>query len=171
MADFETAFDKMVKREGGFVLSTVENDLGGQTYAGIARNYHPGWEGWKLIDRSELDNPQLTQEVREFYQQEFWRRCSGDKIENQQIAESIFDFSVNAGLRTATKLAQLVVDAIPDGIIGPKTLAKLNDCDDELFISKFALAKITRYTEICKRNPAQKKFLLGWINRTLGDLV
>src|SRR6056297_3366086 len=107
MADFETAFDKMVKREGGFVLSTVENDLGGQTYAGIARNYHPGWEGWKLIDRNELDNPQLTQEVREFYQQEFWRRCSGDKIENQQIAESIFDFSVNAGLRTATKLAQL----------------------------------------------------------------
>lgn len=170
MADFTPAFEKMIKHEGGFILTDVSNDLGGQTYAGISRKYHPNWEGWQFIDRNDTDNPQLTQKVRDFYKSNFWNSCKADKIKNQKIAESIFDFSVNAGSKTSAKLAQLVVDATPDGIIGPKTLERINDADEELFISKFALAKVARYAEICKRNPTQKKFLLGWINRTLGEL-
>ena len=170
MANFIPAFEKMIRHEGGFILENVQNDLGGQTYAGIARNHHSDWDGWQIIDRNDIDNPQLTQKDRNFYEKEFWNRCKGDKIKNQKIAESIFDFSVNAGSRTAAKLAQLVIDATPDGVIGPKTLEKLNDAEEELFTSKFALAKVARYTEICRRNPVQKKFLLGWINRTLGEL-
>lgn len=170
MADFTPAFEKMINHEGGFILANVANDNGGQTYAGIARNYHPNWEGWQIIDRGDLDNPILTQKVRDFYKSNFWKSCKGEDITNQKIAESIFDFAVNAGTRTASKLAQIVVDATPDGIIGSKTLAKLNNCDDELFISKFALAKVARYAEICRRTPIQTKFLLGWINRTLGEL-
>jgi len=170
MADFSPAFEKMIRHEGGFNLENVEHDIGGLTYAGITKKYHPEWQGWKIIDRGDMENPNLTQMVRDHYKSTFWKQCKGDKIDNQKIAESIFDFSVNAGSRTAGKLAQIVVDATPDGVIGPKTLEKLNDCDEELFISKFALAKVARYVEICRRNPVQKKFLLGWINRTMGEL-
>ena len=30
----------------------VSGDRGGQTYAGIARNFYPDWDGWDLIDRN-----------------------------------------------------------------------------------------------------------------------
>ncbi|MBN2281058.1 MAG: N-acetylmuramidase [Candidatus Marinimicrobia bacterium] len=170
MADFSTAFEKMIQHEGGFILENVEHDLGGLTYAGITKKYHPDWQGWQIIDLGETDNPNLTQMVKDHYRSTFWTQCKGKDINNQKIAETIFDFSVNAGFGTAAKLAQIVVGATPDGIIGPRTLEKLNVCDEESFIIKYTLAKIARYAEICRKNPVQKKFLLGWINRALGDL-
>ncbi|MBW2130155.1 MAG: N-acetylmuramidase [Deltaproteobacteria bacterium] len=171
MADFNSAFEKMIKNEGGYVLHRVSGDRGGATYAGIARNYHPNWNGWELIDKNDLENPQLTQMVRDFYKDNFWDKIKGDDLTKQRIAESLFDFSVNAGVRTASKLAQIVVGATPDGVIGPKSIAKLNEAGEETFVTKYALAKVARYAEICNRDPSQKKFLLGWINRTLGALA
>ena len=171
MADFKIAFEAMIRNEGGFVNHKVAGDRGGQTFAGIARNFHPHWQGWAILDRNDEDNPELTQLVFDFYKEHFWQRVKGDDIKEQRIAGSIFDFAVNAGVPVAAKLAQLVVDATPDGIIGEKTVAKLNEAEPEYFVTKYALAKVTRYTEIVKRDRTQIKFLLGWLNRTLGDIA
>ena len=170
MAEFIPAFEKMIINEGGYVLRTVSGDHGGQTYAGIARNFHSNWEGWAIIDQGHTDNTELSQMVRNFYKGNFWNKVKGDDLNHQGVAEAIFDFAVNAGVKTASKLAQLVIEATPDGIIGPKSVLKLNTEEEGYFIAKYALAKIARYAEICKRSPDQKKFLLGWINRTLGGL-
>ncbi len=167
MAEFINAYNKMIHNEGGYVNHKVQGDRGGQTYAGIARAFHQDWQGWQLIDNNDLSSNQLTRLVIEFYQEKFWDRLKASEIKNQKIAESIFDFSVNAGVRTAVKLTQLVVGANPDGIIGANTLAKLNRTEEELFIPKYALAKVARYTKIVKRDRSQSKFLLGWLNRTL----
>ncbi len=167
MAEFIMAYNKMISNEGGYVNHKVKGDRGGQTYAGIARAFHHDWKGWQLIDNNDLSSDQLKSYVIEFYQEKFWNRLMANEIENQKVAESLFDFSVNAGIRTAVKLAQLVINTSPDGIIGVNTLTKLNRIDEELFISKYALAKVTRYTAIVKRDRSQSKFLLGWLNRTL----
>jgi lysozyme family protein len=167
MAEFISAYEKMIRNEGGYVNHTVKGDRGGQTYAGIARAFHPGWSGWQLIDANMLDSDQLITLVMDFYRENFWNRLKAENIKSQQIAESLFDFAVNAGVRTAVKLAQIVVGASPDGIVGSNTLKKLNDTENELFISKYALAKVARYTKIVKRDRSQSKFLLGWLNRTL----
>jgi lysozyme family protein len=171
MATFGPAFDKMIRNEGGFKLTNIEGDRGGQTYAGIARNAHPDWSGWRFVDAGDLTQVELTQSVRDFYRREFWNRIGGDAITHQTIAETLFDFAVNAGSGTAAKLAQIVVGVVPDGGIGPRTLAALNGCDPELFALKYALAKVSRYAEICNRDRTQSKFLLGWINRTLKELT
>ena len=34
MANFNFAFDKMIRNEGGFKITHIEGDRGGQTYAG-----------------------------------------------------------------------------------------------------------------------------------------
>jgi lysozyme family protein len=170
MADFLPAFEKMIINEGGYILHNVADDRGGQTYAGIARNFHSNWEGWAIIDQGKMDNPELTQMVRNFYKDNYWDKVGGDDLNHQGLAAALFDFAVNAGIKTASKLAQLVIGATPDGVIGPKSVSMLNTVDEEHFITKYALAKIARYAEICKRSPGQKKFLLGWINRTLGGL-
>ncbi|MFT7224373.1 MAG: lysozyme family protein [Cellvibrionaceae bacterium] len=170
MAEFRPAYEKMIRNEGGYVNHKVAGDRGGQTYAGIARTFHGDWKGWNLIDRDDMDNPELTELVIEFYKSKFWDKVKGDEIQNQRIAATIFDFSVNTGTRTASKLLQLVVGETPDGIIGPKTVAAVNQADEELFVAKYALAKVARYAEIVKRDRSQIKFLLGWLNRTLGEI-
>ena len=170
MAQFEPAFEQMIKDEGGYVLHEVEGDTGGMTYAGIARNKNPQWSGWALVDRKEFGGS-LTSMVRDFYRSEFWGKMRGDEISNQEVANTIFNFGVNAGMGMAVKLAQLVIGATPDGGIGPKTVERLNQITDgQRFKEQYALAKIARYAEICNKNRTQSKFLLGWINRTLGSL-
>jgi lysozyme family protein len=167
MAEFKPAFEKMIRNEGGYKLHQVSGDKGGQTYAGIARNYHPNWSGWRFLDADDLDNPDLTAKVRDFYKDNFWDKIKGSQIEKQKVAETLFDFAVNAGYRTAAKLAQLVVNTTPDGIIGSKTLSELNQVEENDFNLRYALAKIARYAQIVNRDRNQNKFLLGWINRTL----
>jgi len=168
MADFAPAFEKMLHDEGGMQLTNIPGDRGGMTYAGIARNANPDWAGWQFIDRKDFGG--ATQLVREFYKVNFWDRIRGDNLTNQAIAETIFNFAVNTGVGVASKLAQLIVGVTPDGAIGAKTVERLNICTAEKFLPAYALAKISRYAQICNKDRSQSKFLLGWINRTLAGL-
>ena len=131
MAEFLPAFERMIVNEGGYVMHTVKDDRGGATYAGIARNFHPSWQGWKFIDQGETPPADL---VRQFYRSQFWHPLRLDEVTHQEVAANIFDFGVNAGISTAAKLAQLVAGATPDGKIGAKTLQALNGIDPDLFV-------------------------------------
>ena len=160
---FETAYDKMIQDEGGYILHKIEGDAGGQTYAGIARNKNPNWPGWGFVDRGETPP---TQMVRDFYRVNYWDAIQGDKL-NPIVASSIFNFAVNAGVSVASKLAQICVKTAPDGVIGARSVDALNRIDPELFVASYALAKIARYRDIVMRDRTQIKFLLGWLNRAL----
>jgi len=168
MADFTPAFEKMIRDEGGYVLHNVPGDRGGMTYAGIARNSNPNWQGWAFVDRQDFGG--ATALVREFYKVNFWDRVRGDGIASQAIAENVFNFGVNTGIGVAIKLAQLIVGATPDGAIGDKTVERINACPEGTFLPAYALAKISRYAQICNKDRGQSKFLLGWVNRTLAGL-
>ena len=80
------------------------------------------------------------------------------------------NFAVNAGPKVAIKLAQSCVGCVPDGAMGPKTIAAVNATNFSTFNMSYAIAKIARYASICNKNKLQSKFLLGWVNRTLGLL-
>jgi len=166
MADFSPAFERMIHDEGGFVLHTVPGDRGGQTYAGIARNMHPRWAGWPVIDAGATPAAQL---VHDFYRANFWDDIKGDQITHQAVASDIFNFYVNTG-RPAKVLAQVVIGVTPDGVFGPRTVDAINVADPEKFVLAYAIAKITRYRDIVQRDRTQGKFLLGWLNRTLNGL-
>lgn len=168
MADFLPAFEKMIRAEGGYKLHTVSGDTGGQTYAGIARNKNPQWPGWAAVDRGDLPDAGV---VRAFYKPLYWDAIMGDDLTSQDVAESVFDFGVNAGPALAKKLAQLVVGTTPDGVFGPLTVAALNAYDADQFKAHYALAKIKRYLDITNRDPVQVKFLRGWLNRTFAGLA
>ena len=112
---FETAYDKMMVDEGGYILHTIPGDTGGTTYAGIARNKNPQWAGWSFIDAKETPPTEL---VRDFYRVNYWNPIRGDEL-NPAIAESIFNFGVNAGVSVAIKLAQIVASNLSN---------RVNDC-------------------------------------------
>jgi lysozyme family protein len=163
---FDAAFSGTMRREGGYVLHTVPGDTGGQTYAGIARNKNPQWPGWAHVDRGTIPP---TAMVRDFYYREFWLPMGCDKM-RADIAASVFDFGVNAGQRVAVRLAQLVAGVEPDGVPGPVTVEALNKLTVNAFHLGYFAAKIERYVGIVNRDRSQAKFLLGWMNRSLGAL-
>lgn len=166
MANFIPAYERTLINEGGYKLHNVKNDRGGLTYAGIARNRWPEWEGWNAIDAGSTPASSL---VRDFYRNNFWNAIRGDQITNQSVAENLYDFAVNAGAGTAIKIAQIVVGTTPDGKIGPKTLDALNSTDPKFFGAAFALGKLARYEAIVTKDRTQERFLLGWLRRTLKE--
>ncbi len=174
MADYRTAIEETLKAEGGYVFDP--DDLGGETYKGIARNRNEEWSGWINIDRAKningfpnnLENDQnLQTKVLALYQLNYWDKICGDDIADQDVAASVFDFAVNAGPRTSAKLAQTSVGATADGVIGPKTVAKINADDKRAFLATFTLAKIGRYVNICEKRKKNRKYFFGWVRRTL----
>jgi len=174
MADFNVAFKETMKAEGGYVND--KDDPGGETYMGIARTRNSKWPGWVTIDllknksnfpKSLDKNDEVQRQVKELYEANYWDKVRGDEIKDQDIAESIFDFAVNAGPRTSAKLAQFAVKAEPDGVIGPKTIEKINADDPRAFLAVFALAKIGRYVKICEKRTTSRKYFFGWVRRTL----
>ena len=123
---FEEAFKKLIKKEAGY--SNIKEDRGGETYKGIARNFYPMWEGWKIIDElkndlnistekltqkdikklnSELEkNNDLQEKVKEFYKTLYWDRMHADEFD-PEISTKLFTFSVNSGsAKTAIKYLQ-----------------------------------------------------------------
>jgi len=174
MANFNEAFENTMKSEGAYVDDP--DDLGGETYKGIARKRNSKWDGWITVDLlkqkpnfpKNLDQDEtLQQKIKKFYEINYWDKIRGDSIIDQDVAESIFDFGVNAGPKTSAKLAQISVQAEPDGVIGPKTLKKLNTEDKKTFLALFALTKIGRYVSICEKNNTNRKYFYGWVRRTL----
>lgn len=174
MADFATAFALTMQAEGGYAHDP--QDPGGETYKGIARKMNSKWDGWIAIDMMKKEkgfpgnldsNVPLQEKIKAFYEANYWDKIRGDDITNQDIAESIFDFAVNAGPIASAKLAQITVHAEPDGVIGPATLAKINADDPRAFLAVFALNKIARYVSICEKRHESRKFFYGWVKRTL----
>lgn len=158
MANFELAVTKTLLREGGSKLTKTPGDVGGVTKYGISKRAYP-----------QIDIEKLTEEkAKQIYRTDYWDKINADLIPSQIVAEEIFDTAVNMGVKGAVKLVQLVLNLVPDGQFGPKTLAAVISLDDASFLTKFKLVKIARYAAICNSDPIQTKFLLGWINRTLG---
>jgi len=160
MAEFDLVIDKTLRHEGGDTFTNDTLDRGGATKYGISQKAYP-----------DLDIRNLSEDqAKAIYRQDYWDKVRGDDIQSQIMAETIFDVSVNMGIAGGSKLAQKTLEIEPaDGIIGPQSLAVINATDENLFIARFALAKIQRYTEICRADSSQKKYLLGWLNRTLSS--
>lgn len=177
MAEFKTAYEKLIKNEGGYVDDP--DDLGGETYKGIARKFHPEWDGWINIDLLKQHksfpanlkkDDELQWMIPRFYELKYWHKIRGNQIENQSVAEYIFDFSVNAGVINGSRMTQLAVKAKVDGVIGANTLKKLNAVDTELFKLRCFAVRVAKRANSCRKRPKNKKYLLGWIIRDLEGL-
>lgn len=176
MGNFVSAYEKVLRNEGGYVNDA--DDPGGETYKGVARKIWSSWDGWLIVDFNkrqggfpanlEKDN-QLQEKIKDFYLINYWDRLNASNIANDEVAASIFDFAVNAGVNTSASLAQMVAGADIDGFIGEKTLKKLNDFEPDHFLALFTVAKVARYINIVKKRPVSRKYFYGWVCRALGE--
>lgn len=166
MAEFKYSFDKTIKHEGGY--ANVAGDRGSITYMGISRKFHPNWAGWNILDKytplrhnQKIDSTELNSHVKLFYYHTFWQPIAGDYLDNQHIADFVFDWHVNSG-KSGLKAVQRALGLKDDGFIGEKSITALNNAK----IEDLKAARVQFFQNIVKANPAQKKFLKGWLART-----
>lgn len=181
MADFKIAYEitRVIEKGRG----TLKHDNGGYTYNGITQKNWPDWEGWTfLATRGTLtENEQKIIDDMEFkfYQANFWDRIGLSSINNQKIANELYDTGVNAHPRKAIRFLQtalnllnrngiLYPDIPVDEILGTKTLALTNNHPyPDALLKLLNGLQLSYYIAICEKDPSQEEFLRGWLKRVL----
>ena len=155
MANFDIAFKKTMGFEGGYVDD--KDDSGGETKYGISKKIFPN-----------LNIRELTlNEAKDIYNKNYWKKIKGDKINDQHVANNIFDCSVNIGVGSCVKIVQIIVNVKDDGIIGSITLNAINSLEPTCLVNMIKLKRIEYYKEICRKKKQNRKFFFGWVKRTL----
>lgn len=185
MANIKPALAITLAHEGYYANDPA--DTGGETYRGIARKHNPNWSGWAIIDtqRKKSGFPvnlkdvmtSLETYVERQYKQSYWDVNNLDLVNDQAIANELFDTGVNMGVGVAAKFLQEALnlcnrnqrdypDLKVDGQIGPATLRTLNGHSRAKAVLKaLNVLQGRKYIEICERNPSQEKFFMGWLER------
>ena len=169
MAEFKTALAITLPHEGGYSNRTT--DRGGETYAGVSRKNWPNWAGWGIIDKSKplkqgqfIKNKRLDGLVEVFYYENFWKRTRGDQIQNQEIANFLFDWLVNSGYHSV-KALQRLVGVSDDGVMGPQTVTAVNATVPDELLTKYKAARLKFLKDIITRDPSQEANWDGWKSR------
>jgi lysozyme family protein len=97
------------------------------------------------------------------------------EIEDQNVANKLFDMGVNMGVRQAALYSQRAVNAsagnariTEDGVMGEKTLAAVNAADPVTYRQMLCELSATHYEHVAAANPAQAVNLKGWLARAEG---
>lgn len=156
-SNFDACFKELLKHEGGFV--NHPKDPGGITNLGVTKKT---WDEWTGKDNSIDDMKALTPDaVKPIYENRYWDACRCDDLASG-VDYVVFDTAVNSGKVRAIKFLQSVVGAVPDGAIGPVTIASANDKGERLTIEQF----IDKREAFLRALPTFPTFGNGWLIRT-----
>lgn len=150
----------------------------GLTYFGIYQSANPEWKGWEIINRYLSNEPDLkkcsvilsnvsdlNKLVETYIKRKYWDYARLDEVYSQQIANEIFIFGFNVGIKTAVKKAQKLVGVLVDGDVGRKTLEALNNYNELKFDKLFDEEEKDYYDAIIAKNQKLAKYKNGWYNR------
>ncbi|MFV0325917.1 MAG: glycoside hydrolase family 108 protein [Bacteroides xylanisolvens] len=164
MADYRKLVPFIRKWEGGFVNDP--DDLGGATNKGVTIATYEAYcrkKGYPKPTVERLKNLSDA-EWNEIFKTLYWDRWKADEIKNQSVANILVDWVWASGVY-GIKIPQDIVGVVPDGIVGPKTLAAGSSKNPEELFKAIKQARIDFVEEICRKRPANLKFRKGWLNR------
>ena len=162
MANPEILKPFILSWEGGYV--NHPNDKGGPTNKGITIGTFRSVYGYgkSVNDLKNMSDAQWLY----IFERLYWNKWKADQIESQSIANLLVDWVWGSGV-WGIKYPQQVIGVVPDGIVGPKTLAALNGQERSSLFAKLWKRRKEHF-EACARKPGQSVFLKGWLNRLNG---
>jgi lysozyme family protein len=150
--NFDEAFHHLLGHEGAY--SNHPNDPGGETMWGVT----------KAVARADgyvgemKDFP--VEAAKSIYREKYWDAVQAEKLP-PTIRYAVFDAAVNSGPSTSIKWLQESVGATPDGVLGPKTLAAINELNPEGILRRMLAKRLTAMTNMS----GWPSFSRGWARR------
>jgi len=181
-ANVDALVEALIDREGGYVNNPA--DKGGPTCFGISQAVAraQGYAGsMRQLPRDE---------AAAIYKRLYWSRPRLDAIagRSQRIAAELFDTGVNMGPAVAIAFLQRALtalnrngsdypDLVPDGRVGPVTLAALDrflsvrgtTSGETVLLRALEALQGERYLRLAERRPANEAFLYGWLANRIGE--
>lgn len=155
----------------------ISQDAGGRTRFGIAEKFHPDLAA-EFFSEEKDDALALAEAMLE---REYWDKACLAQIEDQAVANKLFDMAVNMGVHQAAIYAQRAINAAlqisgaqlhraasrvdEDGLFGLKTIAAINSLDAQAYLKLLREFSAAHYHHIAAVNPAQVANLEGWLRR------
>lgn len=149
---FEDCLRLVLAHEGGF--SNHRLDPGGATNRGVTKR---AWEAYVQRKVSVDEIRRLTvEDVTPFYRSRYWIEGLPNGVDYV-----VFDAAVNSGVSRASRWLQECVGAVPDGIVGLKTLAAVDLMEPRDIIIDYTATRM-----MFLRNLATwSTFGVGWSRR------
>lgn len=151
---FDDAFETLIGHEGGYVWH--KEDPGGETKFGITKRTYP-----------HLNIHALTlEQAKAIYRRDFWLKAGCDKLPDG-VDFDVFDLAVNSGIGRAAQLLQMALGVTPDGSIGTKTLAAIDEAQPAPLRARLNGYRLLFMTDLA----TWKDFGKGWARRVAKNLV
>lgn len=184
MADIEKLVPFIIKWETGTIRQNGEsaealfararkkgfandpNDLGGATQTGVTIGTYKTYckkKGMPTPTVTDLQNIPYKDWLA-ILKEMYWDRWKADKIDSQSVANILVDFVWASGTN-GIKKPQEFLKVVPDGVVGPKTLAAVNNRGSLTLFYQLRDLRLRYVDAIVKSRPSQKKWLKGWKNR------
>ena len=199
MASFDVALEKLLQKEGGWcnvpgdkggetycgISSRSWPAWDGWSIIAKAKIHESYEEGPAAFSKHLAGIPTLHARVSQFYLKNFWSKACADTMP-QALADEMLEQAVNLGVLRAVMFLQKTCNALNfrqgktlfkdlsiDGVMGAKTLAAL----DAVLVGHSAgdvlhclnLQQGSHYIALAAANPVQRKFLTGWLKRTIEE--
>jgi lysozyme family protein len=155
--NFESCLEFVLHHEGGW--ADHPKDPGGATMKGVTLAVYRSYLG-RNASKEELRS--ISQEhLFDIYKSLYWDKAKCDDLA-VGVDLVVFDMAVNSGVGRASKILQSCVGAVPDGAIGPKTMALVNGIPAKDIIVKFSDGRENFYKSLSTFDTFGK----GWLRRT-----
>lgn len=158
--NFIDSFARLIGNEGEYDDAATDrgNWTGGRIGVGTLKGTKFGISAATFPD---LDIKALTlDEARAIYMRRYWGPAGCDSVA-PELKFPLFDFAVNSGPGTASRMLQRAVGAIEDGSIGPKTLMSIQAMPIDKVLRRFDALRNLHFTD----DPAWPTYGRGWIRR------
>ncbi len=176
MAQFEPAYEWLMQDEDAanahaIVPDACPDGCQGPCYAISGINSGAWPDAYAVI--AATPQAQRGPLVSTFYDTHYWNQWLA-QLNSQDLANRVFDFSVNGGAQTEVKVLQRAINAsrgsnviADDGLWGPATVAAANSCYQVALLTAFGFAQLARYDAIEAANPSLAKYAAVWRARAM----
>jgi lysozyme family protein len=170
---FLNAYKHVRSWEGNY--SNLEYDAGGETYAGITRNFNKDWAGWDILDEEKKTLkiewntyvPELEEHVVEYYYTK-WIKGLYHRIKDPIIASYLFDYA-NTGIVAIKHTQQILIQyghpVTVNYRMDMRTINAINRMNPSVFLMELKEARINFYNRVSQKKPELEIYLKGWTNR------
>lgn len=166
--DIRAAIDFVLRQEDATLAGRI-SDLGdgaGLTRFGLTSRWHPELVAQGFFSAS-LPPAQALPIAISAYAAIYTRPLALDQLTRQAVGTALLSFAVNDGNYAAITLLQeaLAAGVVIDGVMGPHTIDQVNASPEPDLLARYCAGARAHYRQVVENNPADARFLNGWMNR------